>query len=515
MKSVREFAGRHYPVIMVAVFAFISAVCLFLTSDDFIWYFVNDLDGMKEFREPNGRYLTNHLVIFLVKYPVFRTVFYTGVLTGMICFMAKLTDLDRKHLKTSCIAVFLLFLLIPAETYGEVLNWISGFPNYAFSFLLTAVYILYFFRVIFKKHEAKAYTLPLFLLMGAAVTLCVEHITIYNVLLAAVSVVIIKMKNKKLSLHSIFYLAGTVIGAAVMFSNGAYSQIGGEGDEVGNRGFHFSFADIYYNVFKFIVAHYSKEFWAVNAVIAGCLTFIVIKKGMASRKYAKICSLIMWTYTMYSFFTSCCADLVSTSYSMKFEALELAYAFLYIVSLAYLFYSYLEKDVMFRSVFYLISTVIVTAPFAIISPVTARCLFTNFMFWILLACEIMFAAVDVSGIGDMKYITAGGTAAAACMCVFFSGMNISNKYYSVQRIDFLRQQIDEGAKHYQFVELPYKEHYFDSFTSDSLFQKLSAEGDFSYGQLIFMYYGIDEGIDFDNISYNTITTSDYNLYISE
>ncbi|MBR6243554.1 MAG: hypothetical protein IKQ90_08680, partial [Ruminococcus sp.] len=60
-----------------------------------------------------------------------------------------------------------------------------------------------------------------------------------------------------------------------------------------------------------------------------------------------------------------------------------------------------------------------------------------------------------------------------------------------------------------------KEHYFDSFTSDSLFQKLSAEGGFSYGQLIFMYYGIDEGIDFDNISYNTITTSDYNLYISE
>ena len=70
-------------------------------------------------------------------------------------------------------------------------------------------------------------------------------------------------------------------------------------------------------------------------------------------------------------------------------------------------------------------------------------------------------------------------------------------------------------KHYQLVELPYDKYTWDHFTSEDIFKATTWAGGYSYGQLTLMYYGIDEGIDFDNISYNTITPSDYNLYISD
>ena len=512
--NIRFFIRNHYPTIMIVVFVLISALCLVFTSDDFVWYFVYENEDLKNYRMPNGRYLTNVIVYFLVKSTLFRTVFYTCVLSGMIILMSKIACIGQKNFNKNYLLTFFLFLMIPPETYGEVINWISGFPNYVFSFFLTSVYILFLFNYLFKENKINNYYAPLFFVLGLGSSLCVEHITIYNCFLSVFSIVIILLKKKKVSFHSICYLLGTIIGTLLMFTNPVYNNIGGEGDELGNRSFHFSFADIYYNVFKFIVVNYSKKLWVINAIIILSLTFFIRKKSTKGHKYSKVCSFIIWCYGIYSFFISCLSDLKSTSYSMKFEALELAFAFLYVVSLLYLFYSYLNKECFFRCSFYLISTVLLTAPFAFISPVTPRCMFADYMFWIMLAVELSVSIFDSIEINTVKMIIKVLTFCTIGTSVGISCMNITNKYYDVKRSEFLCQQVNNGMKHLQFVELPYDKYTWDEYTSDTLFDKV-LDGDFSYGQLIFMYYGIDEGIDFDNISYNTITTSDYNLYISE
>ena len=53
-------------------------------------------------------------------------------------------------------------------------------------------------------------------------TLIVEHLTIYNVMLGVYAVAFTFFKYKKICIQHLSYLAGTIAGTIIMFSNGAY-----------------------------------------------------------------------------------------------------------------------------------------------------------------------------------------------------------------------------------------------------------------------------------------------------
>ena len=116
---------------------------------------------------------------------------------------------------------------------------------------------------------------------------------------------------------------------------------------------------------------------------------------------------------------------------MRSVAIETAFTFIYVVAIAYLIYVFLDKNGRIRSYIYLLSTLIVTAPFLIVSPVTARCFFANKIFWMLLGGEILSTAfVTVNRKYKEKF---NGMAFAVAFCSVFLVINacLTNKYVDV------------------------------------------------------------------------------------
>lgn len=62
-------------------------------------------------------------------------------------------------------------------------------------------------------------------LLGFANTLIVEHLTIYNVILAIYVIVLALIKFRKIFIQYIAYFIGTIAGTALMFSNSVYRSI--------------------------------------------------------------------------------------------------------------------------------------------------------------------------------------------------------------------------------------------------------------------------------------------------
>lgn len=245
MKKLFNILYNNKYVLLIVVFSLISAICLFMQGDDYIWYYVMEETKLESYKVPNGRYFSNAVTYIMLRNTWLKRIFYTIILSLMIVMIGKIIDFGNKKSKTGIIFSFFMLLMIPSSTFLEVINWFSGFTNYAFSFLLTSVYILLVFRTAFGEYKPKNWLAPVMLVFAFLSGLCVEHISIYNILFSIFAIVLIKYKKKKIYLANIFYTVGAVAGMIVMMMNNTYSKIMDSGDEIGVRGFDFSFSDIY------------------------------------------------------------------------------------------------------------------------------------------------------------------------------------------------------------------------------------------------------------------------------
>lgn len=488
-----KFKVQWLPYVLLCVFAVCSALALFMNGDDYLWYYSAEDEALASWRTPNGRFFSNLMTIWLVRSIPFRTVFIAVTFALFLIVMARLFDHQMVMKGAGCYMTLLLLIFIPHATYAETINWISGYTNYVFSMLLLFVYLMFMFRCICGDFVPKAYSALLFIPLALAGGLCVEHVTIYNVILgAAMIVLVIKLKKKCLP-HAAAFLLGAVAACVIMFSSSIYSSIYSEGDTVGNRYFEVGFANIMQNAYSFVVMHYTKDFWAVPLAVTAAFTWLYIKKdtGEKKPKYLRACMAICWLYAAYAVYTMCHADLRPNTPAMKIVALETAFSFLYAVAVAYLINVYLDKNGKIRAYIYLVSTFLLTAPFLVISPATARCYFANYMFWILLSGEVISCAVKSTDIKKLKPLRGALSAAALAAAFLLTFMCFSNKYYDSLRFDYIKEQLTEkGNKKVALILLPYMELNHDDLT-DGLYSGEKGVGEFYYADYILKYHDID------------------------
>lgn len=502
---------KYIPYIYIAVFALISGLCIFFINDDYIWYFVDKSDELSAYRVPNGRYFSNMITHFIVEHLVVLKIFYIISLSLMIVLIAKCVDMAINKTSLSIYFTLTFLLLIPSTTYSEVLNWVSGFTNYAFAFIFTLCYIVYSNKVIFNNYVPPILLALFFLPLGFLGSLCVEHLTFYNIAFSVFVILFSLRKKKKVFLYQILFLIGSIIGAFFMFSSSIYSGIYENGDDIGVRNIEFSLTEIYNKIFRTITLYYIKEFWVVNAAIAVIFT-ILFYKTKNKYKYSSLCLLFCQAFSVYSVFTSAFSDFIPNSGAMRIRAIEFSFSFIYIVSLLYLIYSLMDGDSRIRAFIYLLSTVLVTAPFIVVTPVTARCFFIDYIFWILFTGELTGFLVKNHLNSSCTAFTRFAGLSAAAMIIMISGFNITNKYYNDLRFEYIKEQVDGNSRMIQLMQLPYPEYAIDDFDDGKVFNNL-LYNDVSYGKYIFKYYGMD--IDSETINYTFISPLDYNTSLGQ
>ena len=171
---------------------------------------------------------------------------------------------------------------------------------------------------------------------------------------------------------------------------------------------------------------------------------------------------------------------------------------MYIISLIYLFYLLTDRNTFTRLVIYVVSSLIVTAPFLIVNPVTPRCFFASFVFWTLTAGEISVYLLNNIQI-SLKFdsmIKHTGILTVSFFCFMYSYINVSNKYTDIIRINYIKEQISENSRSINLIKLPYQ-----LYVSDYIlfFNQPDENNDdekklINYPELICRYYNIDDSL---------------------
>lgn len=446
-------------ILMFVIYEIIQAACLQLDGDDFWWQNIQNFSDVFGQCSPNGRYLTNAMTFFSVRYPVFRLGFHVLVMLLLFREIALVANQGKKpdHWKYWAFSAGLL-LTVPNTLANSTIAWISGFPNYLFSEVLLLMYLRFCMPfLIGKGRDFRKVDIGL-LILGFLSALCVEHITIYIVLLSMFMIIFCAVRFRKMYIGHVLYLLGAIAGTVLMFSDKNYhSVISGQEDLSGRRFVNFSFLDIIMKIYQEIIGYYAKPFYFLHLMIAVSLLILFLKKNPTS-KYARFAMPIVLLFAGYSVFTQNIMDFQVLSAKYTVKALETAFVFLYLLSVIYLCYLFIDQKKFLLVCIFLISTLVLTAPFAVVNPVTARCFFAEYLFWGLTAGELILYCVQDHHSELLEKLS--GICISSGLLVFsciLSIMRISNLYCDTLRMRYLREQLDQNSPSVIIIQLPYPE----------------------------------------------------------
>ncbi len=507
------------PAALIIIFSLISAYSLIFQGDDFIWYFVNDIDEMSGYRVPNGRYFTNFLTYIMVEFPLMKYLIYCGALSALIILISHLVDYEKKSAVLKYGLTFTMFILLPTAIYSNTITWISGFTNYVISILITLIYFFFCFKIIFDKmYTPSKIWIILSSLLGFAGALCVENISIYNILFGIFSIILIFRLRKKFFASNILFLLTSIIGFIVMMSADAYGEVfdNNQIDSLGIRKVEVSFSDVFMQIYQSVGPFFARDFFVIHILVAFCFVLLYYKADRSGwdaskSRYAKICINIIVLYAAYSVWVNCFEDFVQFDFGMKMRALETAFVFIYLISLIYLAFNLLERSKFLRFTIYLVSSVVVVAPFAMVNPVSPRCFLADAVFWILLTGELFFACYEKFTFFRSNELKNSISIVAVLSGILMSNMNISNKIWNDIRFDYIKEQMNDNKKMIEIIELPYSDLAQDDLGSEQLFTCYILD-DISYTDLLFKFYDID--INKDSFKHMYISPLDYNTSMS-
>lgn len=506
---MKKLIKNNYSYILVFCFIVISGFTLFMCCDDYIWFYAFSDDRLESYASPNGRYFTNFITRVSVQCLPLFSIFYIISFGSLVILIEKLVRKKNIPITVSLLSVFILIQLIPSKTYTEVFRWISGFNNYCFAFVFTLIYIIFTFNLLFTDHKAKSITAFLLLVLGIVSCLCVEHLTIYNIIFSIFALITTYVRKKRFSFHHFCFLIGAVFGAIIMFSHSQYHTIAADKDDLGTRGFEFSIADTLMQTLRFVLPHFCKDFWILHIIITIAFTAFYYRiRNDKKPKYACVCLTFCWIFVTYLFFSSVFQDIAVLSSAMKGRAIELAITFLYVCALIYNSTVYLEKNERIRALVYLLSSILLTLPFALVSPVTARCFFIEYAFWILFVLEVVFCFMNDINKQFFVFFQNILTCISCCIIIMFANMNITNFYYDYVRYKYLQEQMSINTKKVDLITLPYQKYAYDDLSEITIFSGVLKD-DISYGEYILKYYDISFE-DFMDRKHRMIEVIDYN-----
>ncbi len=472
-------------------------------------------------KSQNGRYFTNILTYLMCNHDVFKIAIYFLAMILLFWIINRL--LKFENVRDTSISLFIILGLftIPSKIYNDTFSWISGFTNYVIGTVLTLIYIFYCSPLLKGEKLERSKLFSIFLLfLGFAGALCIENLTIYNIFFSLFVIIFSFVRFKCVHISNIAYFLGTIVGMLLMLNNSNYRNIFVENkDNIGNRFVLFDLPDIFMKIYTDIIPGYSKIFFFPNLIICLVIMYLYVKCFRNSAdskppKYAPFFAGVTCAYCMYSLFTCFVQDFVVLSPSYRIRALETAFVFMYLIAIIYMVYVLFDIFSFMRVVLYIVSTIIVTAPFLVVNPVSSRCFFSDYIFWLLVSGELFMQLLKYLGVNNDCFLQYISSVAATFLLSILTYFNICNKYCDNLRIDYFVRQIRAESNNLQFIELPYPAYASDfaNVLKDAgrIMKSQNSELEDQYVLYYFEYIGIDpHSVDLSNISYTSLY--DFNI----
>lgn len=373
----------------IIVFSIILVIAFMFpyTHDDWAWGSSLGIDRLTTlFRDYNGRYVGNLLVILLTRFRVLRALFISITLWLIIHFIKKIL---ANNDMAKYIAI-LLCLLMPTAIMAQSIAWTSGFTNYVIP--IAIVFIVMYYNIdLFKDNvESKHINVIVSLILGFIASLFVEHMTIYNVLFAIALSIYAYIKNKKIDVSLLMYLIGSIAGAVLMFSNGAYGLILNSTDTYRTIE---SSGNIVSRIFNTYFDEFYKLFIFDNKILNLFICFIFLRligitKTEKKHNYLLYpCALIFIVLLGYYLITTLLGTNLFSS-ARHMALFEGVLSVLYILAMFVTILICYSKRNRIRLEFELLSACFMAAPLLIVTPIGPRCFLPIYVMFVLLAADI-------------------------------------------------------------------------------------------------------------------------------
>lgn len=417
------------PYIFVAIFYSVISFNLPLTGDDLTWKSDLGMDRLRDaFADYNGRYLSNVLELILVRHDPLRYLTLTAVSFMIVYLVNRITF--RTPNAITFLATFIILMLLPTRIFAQTYGWTAGYVNYVLSILFILIYIYY---EKFHKQDQSKHKLALIFILALSTQLLVEHVTLYAIFLGIAILIKDRVTSGRLSPSAITYLIGAIGGAAIMFTNGAYSRIVNKEDTYRAIGGKDSilvqmlrtFAD---QIQQFLfIQNYLFLFLFGLAVAA-----IVFRRGTrlsqasASFVLAYITFLILWHDQLAGQTLPKLAVAVTSVLSVLFALVVLA-------NLAAAAKTKGNLD-SYEILFYFISSIVLSLPFLILTPYGGRAAYATY---VLLAMCLLKAVDTYSQLPEKPIVNTSIVVVSIVLALYYAIPIAQNGSVERQRISII------------------------------------------------------------------------------
>lgn len=462
--GIQEKRERRELIIVSILFVITLGILVYLfpySGDDWAWGSSIGVERLETgFKNYNGRYLGNLLVMLLTRSNILRVIVITLTLYGIVILASRFSSAGKINNSNIYLAMVLI-LFTPRDIWTQSVVWTAGYSNYVISVVLILIYF-YYIKKYFEQDsiEKNNKTSLIIFFLGLITTLFMEHITLYSVILGAFVIVFTKIKFKRIYSINISYLLGTVIGTIIMFSNGAYRTIV-EGNESyrsipKSGGFIIEALKSYFTV---VYKQLALNNVILNIILATIIILIVIKNykklNQNKIKYIIYSNLIIIIgYTTYGIIKSMNPEWsLFLKYTKYFEGIFSIVFYLALIS--FVFYFIEDKAKKIKLLFLLGSISILVGPLFVVKPIGPRCFFVTYVIFNLIVLEL-FTYLNISkNISIMKVIF------ISIISVQFVYMfSIYGYIYKInnERLVVVRTGIELEEKVIKIPELPYKKY---------------------------------------------------------
>ena len=458
-------------LIFLLIFAFIAVLSYMTpyTGDDWAWGSRLGIERLQSgFKDYNGRYLGNLLVIALTRSRLLKAAVMSVCITGTLALI-------WQTVKHKSFTVFLMatvgFCVMPRYIFRQTIAWVSGFTNYVVPTFLIIAYLFIIKGIFDKAPKFKKGTFAVTFLLGACAALFMENITLYQVAADILILIGTLIAYKKVFAPVVSHLIGSIVGCVIMFTNGAYLNITNSND--GYRTMETSSAGILErikdNLFDVVADELTLNNVFLNLLIAAaCIAtaaslFKKSEKIGFFKKLAVWCSLaVVIAHAAYSLMRATYQGWnIALNYTKYFNVLLTLLFGIALLILGLCCVS--ETAVKIRLSFYVVSVGILTAPLLVVTPIGSRCFFCGYIFLAMYLCETFAYCFNEKHtlIKNDVFVNA----LLAC-CAFFAVYYTSIFGYiyksEIERDAYVQEQISEGKTTVEVPELPYQGYLWNS-----------------------------------------------------
>lgn len=464
----------------VACFCIVFSCCIPITCDD--WYYVSDFFNKKMSENPGilemftvGRQLTGRTLFWLIGFGVMKSGALRVLTQALTLFaialgMAKLSGLSKRGgYGLSLVVVFML--LLPSELLRETYAWHIGFLNYVPPVVLLLLYLWCIYPLFSgRRVQDTAWKCVLCLLLGVCIQLFSEPITVYVVVMAFGVIVWHAVRTRKVSVATVLFGVGAIIGAILMFTAPAMRNA------LRSNGSYYA-APTSLGMLLYILKHNYPIFSYYSlanstlllAAISACSLLQLWRNGAQDAakepwriRLRKWVSVLLIALPAYAYLMSETFDLQSQS-SPAFLALTQFFNSIYCAiafdALLYLLYAasvacvllFFTKDTLRRNLglFSMASALIISAPMLVVQPIPYRCFYAPYILWALVALLLIDGVLD--GVPEKSRLLRGLVipgiyAAAAVTCAFYLMIYARCPEINRARIDHIEREMALGAK---------------------------------------------------------------------